>query len=207
MEVLILAWYVLVETGSVLLLTLFGALQYVGALFSPLFGVAGDRAGHRNVLVVMRTIYATLALALMTLAFAGWLTPPLVFLIAFLSGIVRPSDLAMRSALIGQTMPPEVLAGAMGIARTTSDSARVAGSIAGAGLFALLGMGWAYVVIALFYVAGLLLTLGVAAKGTGPVSATPLPDPPSAATAPRASPWRDLKEDSPTSGTRRACWR
>ena len=43
METIILGWYVLVETGSVLWLTVFGAVQYFGTLVSPLFGVAGDR--------------------------------------------------------------------------------------------------------------------------------------------------------------------
>ena len=57
METIILGWYVLVETGSVLLLTVFGALLFVGTLVSPLFGVAGDRLGHRNVLLRMRAFY------------------------------------------------------------------------------------------------------------------------------------------------------
>ena len=45
METMILGWYVLVETGSVLWLTVFGAVQYLGTLVAPLFGVAGDRYG------------------------------------------------------------------------------------------------------------------------------------------------------------------
>src|SRR3954468_20675645 len=68
METIILGWYVLVETGSVLWLTVFGASQYLGTLVAPLFGVAGDRLGHRNVLFAMRVIYALIALTLMTLA-------------------------------------------------------------------------------------------------------------------------------------------
>src|SRR4051812_36140954 len=40
MENLILGWYVLVQTGSVLLLTLFGSLQYFGTLVAPVFGMA-----------------------------------------------------------------------------------------------------------------------------------------------------------------------
>ena len=58
MENLILGWYILVATGSVLLLTLFGSLQYFGTLVAPLFGLAGDRLGHRNVLCAMRAVYA-----------------------------------------------------------------------------------------------------------------------------------------------------
>src|ERR1051326_5436781 len=45
METLILGWYVLVETKSVLLLTVFASLAYLGTLIAPLLGVAGDRAG------------------------------------------------------------------------------------------------------------------------------------------------------------------
>ena len=56
--VLILGWYVLVETGSVLLLTLFGALLFVGTLIAPMLGVASDRIGPRNLLCAMRAVYA-----------------------------------------------------------------------------------------------------------------------------------------------------
>src|SRR6185436_15219980 len=78
MEILILGWYVLVETGSVLLLTVFGALQYVGTLIAPILGVASDRIGHRVLLSGMRAIYAIVAATLMMFAFAGALTPLVV---------------------------------------------------------------------------------------------------------------------------------
>jgi hypothetical protein len=58
MENLVLGWYILVETGSVLALTLFWALQYLGTLLAPVFGMAGDRIGHRAVLCAMRAAYA-----------------------------------------------------------------------------------------------------------------------------------------------------
>ncbi len=75
MEFLILGWYVLVETGSVVLLTLFGALQHGGTLIAPILGVVSDRIGPRNLLTGMRMIYATIATTLMSLAFAGALNP------------------------------------------------------------------------------------------------------------------------------------
>ena len=46
METLILGWYVMVHTGSVLLLTAFASLQYLGTLAAPMFGVLGDRLGR-----------------------------------------------------------------------------------------------------------------------------------------------------------------
>lgn len=57
METLILGWYVLVTTNSVLLLTVYGALLYVGTLISPMIGVWSDRVGHRNMLSAMRALY------------------------------------------------------------------------------------------------------------------------------------------------------
>jgi MFS family permease len=82
METIILGWYVLVETRSVLLLTVFASLQHIGTLIAPMFGVMGDRIGHRNMLCGMRAIYATLATTLMTFAFVGLLTPYYVLTIA-----------------------------------------------------------------------------------------------------------------------------
>ena len=71
METLILGWYVLVETGSVVLLTVFGALQYGGTLIAPI-----DRRGerpHRAPQPADRHARDLRAVAttLMTLAFAG----------------------------------------------------------------------------------------------------------------------------------------
>ncbi len=183
MEILILGWYVLVETGSVLLLTLYGALLYVGTLIAPMVGVLGDRIGHRILLCGMRAIYAVLAGSLLALALAGALNPLFVFVIAALAGIVRPSDMGVRSALVADSMPAEHLMSAMSISRTTSDSARIAGALTGAGLIAAFGMGPTYAVITVLYALGVLLTARVTPAGHF------VTDP-----AGRLSPWRDLKE-------------
>jgi MFS family permease len=158
METLILGWYVLVETQSVFMLTVFASLQYIGTLLAPMFGVMGDRVGHRNLLCAMRGLYATLATTLMTFALLGLVTPMIVLVITGILGLVRPSDIGVRSALVADTMPSDRLLGAMSIQRTTQDSARIAGALTGAGLVALLGMGPAYVVVASFYVISIVLT-------------------------------------------------
>ena len=144
MESLILGWYILVETQSVTLLVIFQSLQYTGTFIGPLFGVMGDRVGHRNMLC------------------------------------------AMRAAVVGDIMPTAQLMAAMGIQRTTQDSARIAGALTGAGLVALMGMGVAYAVVATLYTTSFLLTW----KAGGAHAAT-------AAAGQRkherASPWRELK--------------
>jgi len=180
MENLVLGWYILVETGSVLALTLFWALQYLGTLLAPVFGMTDDRIGHRTVLCAMRAAYALVAAAVAALAWAGLLEPAYVFAAAALSGLNQ----GMRNALIGETMPPATLMATMGVSRTTADSARIAGSLAGAGLFAAFGMAPVYLAISGFYGLGFLLTLGVAGRR--------LHIEPAASNGP--SLWRDLAE-------------
>jgi MFS family permease len=186
MENLILNWYILVETGSVFMLTVYASLAYLGTLFAPLFGVIGDRIGHRRLLCTMRAFYFVCAITLMMLALAGALKPVHVFILGSFMGIVRPSDLVMRYSLIGQAMPPGQLVGATSVSRTTQDSARIMGALSGAGLVAALGLGPAYVAISCLYVVSFALTLGVIK--TPPKRADALGD------QAHPSPWRDLKE-------------
>jgi Na+/melibiose symporter-like transporter len=104
--------------------------------------------------------------------------------VAAVSGLIRPSDQGMRNALVGETMPAGALMATMGVSRTTADSARIAGSLFGAGLFALFGMGPVYLAITGFYALGFLLTLGVAGRRRST----------DAALIGRPSLWRDLAE-------------
>ncbi len=188
METLILGWYVLVQTGSVLLLTVFGALQFVGTLASPLLGTLGDRLGLRRVLASMRFAYAALAGVILLLAASGQLSPWAVLAVAGVAGLIRPSDIGMRTALVGATVPAQHLMAAMGISRTSMDSAKVAGALVGAGVVAVFGMVVAYAAITLIHLAGALLTLqadsGWHVQHAEPGQAAP----------PRPSPWRELRE-------------
>ena len=70
----------------------------------------------------------------------------------------------MRNALVAETMPFDRLMATMGICAPPQDLARIAGSLAGAELFAAFGMGAVYLVISLFYLGGFLLTLGVGGR-------------------------------------------
>ena len=158
-ETLVLGWYIMVETGSVLLLTVLASLQYVGTLIAPVLGMVGDRMGHRDLLVVMRLAYTVLAATIMGLALTGHLAPLNVMIIVAIMGLIRPSDLGVRGALLADIMPAGQLVGAISLARTTQDSARIAGALTGAGLFAVLGIGLVYVAITGFYFMAAMLML------------------------------------------------
>jgi hypothetical protein len=182
MEALILGWYILSTTGSVQQLVAVAALAWLGSLFSPFFGVLGDRIGHRTLLFITRSGYAAFAAVLTVLTLSGALEPWHVFVIAALTGLMRPSDMMVRNVLVGQTMQPAMLLGALGLSRTTSDTARVAGALAGAGGVALVGMGAAYAAVTAMYIAAALLSLGIS------------PRPPAAGHAAPKHPLADLKD-------------
>lgn len=161
MESVILGWFVLVVTDSVLALAAFGSLQFLGTLISPLFGMAGDRIGNRAVLLLMRASYLVLASALMILFLADLAAPVPIFALAAVMGLIRPSDITLRNLIVGETMPSDYLMRAMGVSRTTADTARVVGALSGATLVAALGSGQAYIAVCSVYALCLALTFGV----------------------------------------------
>jgi MFS family permease len=188
-ENLVLGWYILTETGSVLLLTLFASLNYAGTLIAPVLGMIGDRVGHRDLLAVMRFAYTVLASTIMTLALTDHLTPLNVMIIVSIMGLIRPSDLGVRGALLADIMPAEQLVGAISVSRTTQDTARIAGALSGTGLFAVLGIGYAYVAIACLYLTSAVLMVCMAR----PPTHQSMPDH-AANELPGSSLLRDLKE-------------
>ena len=74
----------------------------------------------------------------------------------------------MRNGLIGDTISESKLMSAMGLSRTTMDTARIIGALFGAGLFSLFGLGVAYIIVSLFYAISFFLTLGVSGIKTNP---------------------------------------
>jgi Na+/melibiose symporter-like transporter len=106
---------------------------------------------------------------------SGLASPVPVFVLATIMGLVRPSDVTLRSLLVGETMPANYLMRAMGVSRTTADSARVVGALTGAGLVAALGSGVAYLVVCAVYAASLALTLNVGTRRVRVIGEPALP--------------------------------
>lgn len=174
METLILGWFILIETDSVMLLAIFAALQFGGTLLSPFFGVIADRVNRRTMLIVLRLGYALLAGIIMTLGLIGKVEPWQLFVIATISGLIRPSDLVVRNSLIADMFAAEGLHNAMSLSRTTMDTARIAGSLLGAGLLSTIGIGAAYGAVVGFYIASVMLASGISvSRSLEPASTNP----------------------------------
>ena len=163
METLILGWYLLVETNSPLLVGLLGALRFGGTLLSPIYGVLADRVDRRAMLIAIRIIFFATAATIMILGLASVLEPWHILLLAAVVGLTRTAEHVVRQSLIADVVPGPMLVNAIGLSRTTQDTARIAGALAGAWLLTLLGIGSAYVVVVCFYGASVLLALGITA--------------------------------------------
>ena len=174
METLILGWFVLVDTGSPLLLALFGSLRFGGTLLAPFVGVIADRFDRRDLLIVLRCGLLAVSLVFTGLAFSGLLQAWHAFILTTVTGLIRPADNVVRQSLIADSVPVRSLMNAQGLARTTQDTARILGALAGASLMSGLGIGPAYVVVSAFYLAGIAVATGINA-GAGPARAARRP--------------------------------
>lgn len=170
METLILGWYILVATDSPFLVGLLGALRFSGTLTAPIVGVVADRVSRKIMLVVLRSGAGISALALLVLAATDLIQPWHVFVIASISGLLRPADNVLRQSLIADTVPRDLLMNASGLARTTQDTARIVGALLGATLLSRLGLGWAYVGVTAFYAFSVFMGLGISTiRSSSPV--------------------------------------
>lgn len=175
MESLILGWFILVETNSPFLLGLFGALKFLGTLVAPFYGVLADRIDRRRMLIGLRSTFAVLALTIMTLALTGTLEVWHVFIIATLTGMARVADNVARQALIADIVPRGSLLNAIGLTRTTQDSAKIAGSLIGASLFAQFGLGLAYTGVTVLYAGSVVFVTAVTvARRSAPLQREPV---------------------------------
>ena len=159
METLILAWYVLVQTDSALMVSVVGALRFGGTLISPWLGVYVDRLAKRSVMLAMRVVFLIVALGILMALSLGELDVWQALVAAGVSGLMRPPEMVVRQALIAESVPSSELVSAIGFARITMDGSRIVGALSGASAMAVLGLDAAYAIVAATYFGALLFTL------------------------------------------------
>jgi Na+/melibiose symporter-like transporter len=159
-DLLVLSWFVLVDTDSPFLVGLLGALRFTGTLLGPLYGIVVDRIDRTKLFVGIRVFMACLAATMMALVLTESLQVWHAFLLATAVGLARQFDMVVRQALLADVVPRESLMNAVGLARSTMDAARITGALAGGQLLARLGLGEAYVAVAALYLVSSLFALG-----------------------------------------------
>ena len=171
MENLVLAWFVLSDTGSPLQVGLIGATRFGGTLLSPLYGAVVDRFDRRKTQVFARAVAAALAAVLMTLVLADQFVIWHAYVIVGASSLVRTLGIIVTEALSADIVPGAKINNAMGLNRATIDLSRIVGSLSGGWLMSTLGLGPAYIGVVALYVASTIAALFVSVRGSTDVSA------------------------------------
>ena len=157
-EVVVLAWVILVETGQPFLLGVFAALRFVGTLIAPLYGVMMDRYDRRLLLVGGRLVSAGMAAAILFLAAIDSVQVWHLFVLSTISGLARTFSNVMREVLTADVVERRLFANAIGLTRSAADIMHMIGPFAGGIILKWYGIGPAYVPVVIAY-------LGSAAAG------------------------------------------
>lgn len=147
-------WLVFQITHSAFYVGMVAALATLPTLALALFGgVIVDRLPKRNILFFTQTASMVLALIYGFLTVFGLINIAEISLLAFLLGVVNALDAPARQAFVGEMIEREHLSSAIALTAGTWNGARVIGpSIAGI-LIALIGVGGAFIINGISYIA------------------------------------------------------
>jgi MFS family permease len=161
MQTVAQAWLVYRMTGSSVLL---GVLGFVGQipifLLSPLAGLAADRWPRRRVVIATQSASMLLAFILAALTMTGRIRVWEIIVLATMLGIVNAFDVPARQSFLIEMVGREDLLNAIALNSSMFNGARVAGPAIAAGVVAMVGEGWCFLLNGVSYlavIAGLLL--------------------------------------------------
>ncbi|CAN5563815.1 MFS transporter [soil metagenome] len=117
-----------------------GALQFAPTLLLSLFaGVVIDATSRRSVLLVCQGVLALSAAALALLTFTGWLSYPLLLVIAAVGGVTNAFDVPARQSLVPDLVPKRDLRNAVSLNSLAFNVARLIGPAVAAAAIAASG--------------------------------------------------------------------
>lgn len=154
LDMLVLALLALDLTGSPFLVSLIFFCRMAPMLLGIGLGVVADHMNRKHLLVAGLLVQAVVASVMAALLLTDVLVYWHLVIGTIVSGIVWASEFPVRRTLIGEVVPPEALAGAMGIDSGTNSFSRIIGPFAGGVFFATVGPEGAYLMgVALFLIA------------------------------------------------------
>lgn len=146
-------WLVLKLTDSAFYLSMVNAMGYWPLLFfSPLGGVAVDRASKRNMLIVTQSLSMALALALAVLVSLDVVQVWHVAVVALCLGIVNTFDIPARQAFIFEMVGKEDLTNGIALNASLFHGARVIGPAVAGFIIGIAGMAVCFYVNSFSYI-------------------------------------------------------
>jgi MFS family permease len=148
-------WLVLDLSGnSPAALSFVVALQFAPFLVLGLYsGLLADRFDKRRMLIVVQSAMMLIALTLGLLVVTGTVRLWHVYVMALLLGVAAAFDTPTRQSFVSELVGVELLPNAVALNSATFNTARIVGPAAGGLVIAWLGVGPAYLLNALSYVA------------------------------------------------------
>lgn len=164
MEALVLAWFVLADTGSPLQVGLLGAARFGGIFLSPVYGAIVDRFDRRSILIIVRGYNLLLAIVFTILVLLGSLQIWHAYVLVSIGGVGRMLGVVANDALTADSVDQSSLSSAMGLLRASLDISRVLGSLLGGVMLASIGLGTAYITVTFLYAAAAALAFAVSIR-------------------------------------------
>ena len=150
-------WLVLTLTGSGVALGISTALQFGPMLFLGLWGgTVVDRVDRRRLIIATQSVQAVLAATLAVLAIAGVVELWMVYALALALGLTTVLDSPARQAFVGEMVEPGDYVNAQALNATVHNAGRLIGPAIAGLLIASVGVGAAFVVNAVSFVAVLI---------------------------------------------------
>ncbi len=154
MQSIAMAWLVLKLTGSGVDLGFVTAIQFLPVLLLGGFaGILVDRFDKRKILILTQSLFASQALLLYILVSLGVVRVWMVFVLSLYFGLVNAVDPTARQSFVQQMAGPENLQNAVSLNSVTFNASRAFGPAVAGLIIASLGVGPAFGLNALSYIA------------------------------------------------------
>ncbi len=154
-------WLVLQITNSPLAVGITTALQFLPMLLFGLWGgLLVDRYPKRMLLMITQSVMGVLAVILAVLTLAGTVQVWQVYLIALGLGLATVVDNPARQTFVNEMVPKNLVRNAVGLNSGNFQLARMLGPAVAGLLISAVGIGWAFALNALSFVA-VLVALGL----------------------------------------------
>ena len=150
-------WLVLELTDSAVAVGIAVSLQFLPILLlGPWGGLLVDRLDRRRVVVFSQATSAVLATVLAVLTIAGVIDVRMVYALALGLGLVTVLDVPARHTFITELVGPDDFVNAQSLNSTIHNMGRLVGPALAGGLIATVGVGWAFAINAVSFVAVLI---------------------------------------------------
>jgi MFS family permease len=153
MQTVAQSWLVLSITDSGVALGITVALQFLPMLLFGMWGgLLADRSDKRRLLIVMQVFGGLLALALWGLVVTDTVELWMVYVLAFLLGMVTMVDMPTRQSFVIEMVGPDEVPNAVGLNSAMFNAGRILGPTAAGVTIATLGIAPAFLANAISYI-------------------------------------------------------